>query len=79
MAEAATVESVDLDSVDLMDAAWFADGPPHELFARMRSEAPVRRMSDIELAGEVKRFESSWTNALRSLPVSFSPGKPEAG
>jgi cholest-4-en-3-one 26-monooxygenase len=33
---------LDLAQVDLMDAAWFADGPPHELFARMRAEAPVR-------------------------------------
>jgi cholest-4-en-3-one 26-monooxygenase len=33
---------LDLAQVDLMDAAWFADGPPHELFTRMRAEAPVR-------------------------------------
>ena len=31
---AATVAEVDLDAVDLMDPRWFADGPPHELFAR---------------------------------------------
>ncbi len=36
------VDQVELASVDLMDPAWFADGPPHELFARMRAEAPVR-------------------------------------
>lgn len=33
---------VDLSEVDLIDLRWFADGPPHELFARMRAEAPVR-------------------------------------
>jgi cytochrome P450 len=33
---------LDLTRVDLMDPAWFAEGPPHELFARMRAEAPVR-------------------------------------
>lgn len=33
--------AVDLDSVDLSDNNLFADGPPHELFARMRAEAPV--------------------------------------
>src|SRR5437867_3733744 len=33
---------VDLATVDLMDPDWFRDGPPHELFARMRAEAPVR-------------------------------------
>jgi cytochrome P450 len=35
-------EVADLASVDLTDPGLFADGPPHELFARMRSEAPVR-------------------------------------
>jgi cytochrome P450 len=33
---------VDLATVDLMDPAWYVGGPPHELFARMRAEAPVR-------------------------------------
>jgi cytochrome P450 len=32
-----------LESVDLSDPAWFAAGPPHALFARMRAEAPVHR------------------------------------
>jgi cytochrome P450 len=36
---------VALDHVDLMDEDLFADGPPHELFARMRDEAPVLRCS----------------------------------
>ena len=44
MAETAptTVTELELSEVNLMDPAWFADGPPHELFARMRAEAPVR-------------------------------------
>ncbi len=33
---------MDLATVNLMDPELFADGPPHELFARMRAEAPVR-------------------------------------
>jgi len=36
------VATADLDAVDLMDPAWWRDGPPHELFARMRAETPVR-------------------------------------
>ena len=32
----------DLAAIDLIDPRWFADGPPHELFARMRRECPVR-------------------------------------
>jgi cytochrome P450 len=42
MATTETRDLVDLAGVDLMDVKWFADGPPHELFARMRAEAPVR-------------------------------------
>ncbi len=34
-------EQVDLAAVDLTDASWFADGPPHRLFARLRAEDPV--------------------------------------
>jgi cytochrome P450 len=37
-----TTDASDLASVDLTDVELFTDGPPHELFARMRSEAPVR-------------------------------------
>jgi cytochrome P450 len=33
---------VDLTTIDILDAKWFTEGPPHELFARMRAEAPVR-------------------------------------
>ena len=32
-----------IEDVDLMDAELFVDGPPHELFKRMRDECPVRR------------------------------------
>lgn len=39
---ASTTLSVDLASVDLTDLDLWAEGPPHELFARMRAEAPVR-------------------------------------
>jgi cholest-4-en-3-one 26-monooxygenase len=35
-------QQLDLDDVDLMEESWFADGPPHDLLARMRAEAPVR-------------------------------------
>ncbi|GAA5156761.1 cytochrome P450 [Pseudonocardia eucalypti] len=34
--------NTDLAEIDLTDPSWFAEGPPHELFARMRAEAPVR-------------------------------------
>lgn len=31
-----------MEEVDILDPGLFADGPPHDLFARMRGEAPVR-------------------------------------
>jgi linalool 8-monooxygenase len=34
---------IDLDRVDLMDEELYLEGPPHELFERMRAEAPVMR------------------------------------
>lgn len=33
--------TVDLATVDLGDSAYFSDGPPHELFKRLRDEEPV--------------------------------------
>lgn len=33
----------ELDTIDLSLPEAFADGPPHELFARMRAESPVHR------------------------------------
>jgi cholest-4-en-3-one 26-monooxygenase len=42
MPQIETTEQLLLDEVDLLDPRWFDDGPPHELFARMRTEAPVR-------------------------------------
>jgi cholest-4-en-3-one 26-monooxygenase len=42
MSATETVQDLDLEQVDIMDPKWFQDGPPHELFARMRREAPVR-------------------------------------
>jgi linalool 8-monooxygenase len=43
-----TVADIDLEQVDLMDEELFVDGPPHELFARMRSETPVMRSTAAE-------------------------------
>jgi cytochrome P450 len=41
----ATAEILDIEAIDLHDPAVFADGPPNELFARMREQAPVHRNS----------------------------------
>lgn len=36
------IDELELAEVDLFDPCWHRDGPPHELLARMRREAPVR-------------------------------------
>jgi cytochrome P450 len=38
-----TAAPVSVDAIDLHDPAVFADGPPNELFALMRAQAPVHR------------------------------------
>jgi cytochrome P450 len=43
-----TAADLDFAQVDLMDEGLFEDGPPHELFARMRTEAPVLHSSTAE-------------------------------
>ena len=40
---------------------------------RILFEELTSRLAQIELDGEVTRIHSSWTNALRTLPVSFAP------
>ena len=42
-------------------------------------EELTRRLGELELAGEVERIPSSWTNALRTLPVTFTPAGRESG
>ena len=44
---------------------------------RVVFEEIVRRMENIELAGEPQRLESNWANALTSMPITFTPGKRE--
>jgi cytochrome P450 len=43
-----TAADLDLAQVDLMDEELFEDGPPHDLFARLRAEAPVLKSSTAE-------------------------------
>ena len=70
-----TTADVDLDRVDLMDEDLYVDGPPHELFARMRAEAPVLR-STTEFGGDfwaVTKAEDI-TNISKD-PETFSSAK----
>jgi cytochrome P450 len=60
---------VDLEHVDLMDEDLFEDGPPHELFARMRAEAPVMKCTT---ADGVEFW--SVTKAADIAAISKDPG-----
>lgn len=44
---------------------------------RIIFEEVTRRLGDLRLDGEVERIPSTWTNALRTLPVTFTPGPRE--
>lgn len=44
---------------------------------RVIFEEAVRRLADLRLAGRAEWIESSWTNALRTLPVTFAPAPRE--
>jgi cytochrome P450 len=76
----AAASDVDLDGIDLSNADAFEHGPPHALFARMRSEAPVHwnRSADGESfwsltgAGDIRavsRDTETWSSALRGVFV----------
>jgi len=85
---AATVAG-DLAEVDLSDPAWFAQGPPHALFARMRAEAPVHhnisrhlaipnfwsvtRAADIEYVSKQPSLFSSYNHGIMMEENSIAP------
>ena len=44
---------------------------------RVAFEEILRRMQNVEFAGEPQRLESNWANAHTSMPIRFTPGKRE--
>src|SRR5436305_7837336 len=71
---------VDLEAVDLSDPDAFEHGPPHELFARMRGEAPVHwnpsvgdeSFWSLTRAGDIRtvsRDTETWSSAMRGVFV----------
>lgn len=87
MASTQTRDPLDLAEVDLMDEKWFSNGPPHELFARMRAEAPVRwnplpdgtgfwsltRHADISAVSRDYETFSSWKAGIFLHPDQVIP------
>jgi cholest-4-en-3-one 26-monooxygenase len=74
---------MNLEDVNLMDAALFVDGPPHELFKRMRDECPVRRdpggfwsvTRDADVAAASRDFEtySNYEGGIFLNPDQVNP------
>jgi cholest-4-en-3-one 26-monooxygenase len=69
-----TATEVDLAEVNLLDLQWFTDGPPHELFARMRAEAPVRwnALEDYEPGGFWSVTRHADVSAISRDTATFS-------
>jgi cytochrome P450 len=73
-----TTPTADLRNVDLSEADEFESGPPHEIFARLRAEAPVHRNRSREEADfwSVTRYEDV-ESVLRDSET-FASGRPIA-
>src|SRR6201998_1768716 len=69
MSTAPNFTDVDLSKVDLTDLSYFEDGPPYELFARMRSEASPHWNG---LTGDEPGFWS-FTKAADIAAISRNP------
>lgn len=67
-----TAADIDLTQVDLMDEELFEDGPPHELFARMRAEAPVLQSSAAEGGEFWSVTKAEDISAISKNPETFS-------
>jgi cholest-4-en-3-one 26-monooxygenase len=64
---------VDLAEVDLTDLdRWWADGPPHALFARMRAEAPVHWNASADGHGFWSLTRGSEIREVSTNPGTFS-------
>jgi len=78
MATHATTSGVDiddLDRVDLTDLELWADGPPYELFARMRAQAPVRWNRSADGSGFWSLTRGAEITAVSEDPLTFSTAR----
>ena len=66
------IGTTDIAAVDLTDLDLWADGPPHELFARMREEAPVRWNPSADGHGFWSLTRGAEIAEVSENPASFS-------
>lgn len=68
-------DAVDLSSLDLTDLDLFEDGPPHELFARMRADDPVRWNPTADGPGFWSITRARDITAISEDPLTFSSAR----
>ena len=68
----ASETDVDLREIDITDPRWFADGPPHGLFARMRREAPIRWNANPHFGGFWSLTRAADVEAVSKDTATFS-------
>ncbi len=69
----------DLTQVDLGDLALWADGPPHELFTRLRREAPVHWSPLADHPGESGFWSITRAEDLRGVSLDWETYSSELG
>jgi cholest-4-en-3-one 26-monooxygenase len=65
----------DLATIDLTDLDLWADGPPRELFARMRAEAPVRWNPSADGVGFWSLTRGAEITEVSADPAAFSSAR----
>jgi cholest-4-en-3-one 26-monooxygenase len=75
----------DVTRPDAKEQIAFGGGGPHHCLGhnlarmeiRVMFEELVRRLPDIQLAGQPRRLRSNFINGIKEIPVSFTPSAPE--
>ena len=65
------IAEIDLDRVDLGDLEHWEDGPPHELFARLRREAPVHWSPLADHPGEAGFWSLTRADDVRNVSLDW--------
>jgi len=79
MSTATDVAAVDVESIDLGDLALWVDGPPHEIFERLRNEAPVHWSPMASWPGEDGFWSITRAEDLRRVSLDWQTFSSERG
>lgn len=73
--ETSTSTSANVAEVDIFDPRWWVDGPPHELFARLRAEAPVHWYQNPDGTGYWSVFRHADIHRISHDSETFSSAR----